>query len=224
MNKINTKITRLSKSVIKAAKGISSATLHEAYQKKGAVNNVIKCISAGTVLCGSAVTISCTPGDNLGLHVAIALSKPGDVLVATVNNYPEFGYWGEIMAVAAIVKGISGLVIDGCVRDFAELRRLRFPAFASGLCVKGTNKKSFHSINHPITLGTILINPGDLILGDDDGLVVIAQDRVPEVIKMAILRQKKEEWIIENLKNGRTTLELLGLDKEWSRIKSICNT
>jgi 4-hydroxy-4-methyl-2-oxoglutarate aldolase len=213
MDKINTKISRLHPSIITAAKGISSATLHEAYEKKGAVDNIIKSIYTGTVLCGSAITVSCTPGDNLGLHVAIALSEPGDVLVATVNNHPEFGYWGEIMAVAALEKRISGLVIDGCVRDFAQLCQLRFPTFASGLCIKGTNKKSFHSINHPITVGNILIHPGDLILGDDDGLVVIAQDHVPEVIKMATQRQEKEEWIIENLKKGKTTLELLGLDK-----------
>jgi 4-hydroxy-4-methyl-2-oxoglutarate aldolase len=219
MSKINTKITRLHKSVIKAARGISSATLHEAYYKKGAVDNFIKPISIGTVLCGSAMTVSCAPGDNLGLHVAIALSKPGDVLVATVNNHPEFGYWGEIMAVAALEKGISGLVIDGCVRDFAQLCRLHFPAFASGLCIKGTSKKSFHSINYPITVGNVLIHPGDLILGDDDGLVVIAHDHVPEVIKMASQRQEKEEWIIENLKKGKTTLELLGLDKALAEQK-----
>jgi 4-hydroxy-4-methyl-2-oxoglutarate aldolase len=213
MNKINTKISRLDTSLITAAKSISSATLHEAYEKNGAVENVIRPISVGMVLCGSAVTISCTPGDNLGLHVAIALAKPGDVLVATVNAHPDFGYWGEIMAVAALEKGISGLVIDGCVRDFAQLCQLRFPTFASGLCIKGTNKKSFDSINHPITLGKILINPGDLILGDDDGLVVVAQDHVPDVIKMATQRQEKEERIIEDLKKGKTTLELLGLDK-----------
>jgi len=217
MSKIKTEIKRLDKSVIKAAKKISCSTLHEAYDKKGAMSNIIKSVSTGTVpgtvLCGSAITVSCTPGDNLGLHVAIALCKPGDVLVATVNNHPEFGYWGEIMAVAALEKGISGLVIDGCVRDFAQLCQLRFPTFASGLCIKGTNKKSFHSINHPITLGKILINPGDLILGDDDGLVVVAQDHVPDVIKMATQRQEKEEGIIEDLKKGKTTLELLGLDK-----------
>ena len=213
MGKIRTKIKRLDKSVIKAAREISCSTLHEAYDKKGAVSNMIRSMATGVVLCGSAVTVSCTPGDNLGLHVAIALSKPDDVLVATVNNHPEFGYWGEIMAVAALQKGISGLVIDGCVRDFAQLRRLHFPAFASGLCIKGTSKKSFHSINYPITVGKILIHPGDLILGDDDGLVVIAHDYVSEAIKMAIQRQEKEAWIIENLKKGKTTLELFGLDK-----------
>lgn len=221
MSKIKTKIKRLDKSVIKAAREISCSTLHEAYDKKGAVSNMIRSTSTGTVLCGSAITVSCTPGDNLGLHVAIALSNPGDVLVATVNNHPEFGYWGEIMAVAALEQGISGLVIDGCVRDFAQLCRLRFPTFCRGLCIKGTNKKSFHSINYPIRFGRILVNPGDLILGDDDGLVVIAQEHVPDVIKTAIQRQEKEEWIIENLKKGKTTLELLGLKKAWLKIKSI---
>jgi 4-hydroxy-4-methyl-2-oxoglutarate aldolase len=213
MFQINQKIHRLGAMTIETAKKIPSATLHEAFGKKGAVDRKIKPINTGIVACGSALTVSCAPGDNLGIHVAIALAQPGDILVVTTNGDPDFGYWGEIMTVAAIEKGISGLVIDGCVRDSAQIRRLQFPVFAEGLCIKGTEKKSFDSINHARVVGNVLINPGDLILGDDDGLVVISQDKVDDSLKAAISHEKKEKRIIEDLKNGKTTLELLGLDK-----------
>ena len=213
MNNINKTIKRLDLLVIETAKKFPSATLHEAFEKKGAVDKKIKPIDTGMVACGSALTVSCAPGDNLGIHVAIALAEPGDILVVTTNGDSDFGYWGEIMTVAAIEKGISGLAIDGCVRDYAPIRKLQFPVFAGGLCIKGTKKEAFYSINHPITLGNVLVNPGDLILGDDDGLVVVSQDKVAEVLKKAIKHEKKEECIIEDLKRGKTTLELLGFDK-----------
>lgn len=213
MNNIHKTIKRLDLLVIETAKKFSSATLHEAFEKKGAVDRKIKPIDTGMVACGSALTVSCAPGDNLGIHVAIALAEPGDILVVTTNGNSDFGYWGEIMTVAAIEKGISGLVINGCVRDCAQISSLQFPVFAEGLCIKGTKKKSFDSINHAIVFGNVLINPGDLILGDDDGLVVISQDKVTDILKKAIRHEKKEERIIEDLKKGKTTLELFGFNK-----------
>jgi len=212
MNNINKEIVRLDPLVIETAKKIPSATLHEAFEKKGAVDRKIKPIDTGMVACGSALTVSCAPGDNLGIHVAIALAEPGDILVVTTNGDSDFGYWGEIMSVAAIEKGISGLVIDGCVRDCAQIRSLQFPVFAEGLCIKGTKKKSFDSINHPIVFGNVLINPGDLVLGDNDGLVVVSQDKVADILEKSISRKKKEKHIIEDLKKGKTTLELFGLN------------
>lgn len=213
MFQINQEINRLERIVVETAKKIPSATLHESLGKKGAVNRTIKPIFNGIVICGSALTVSCKAGDNLGLHVAIALAEPGDVLVATTDGNPDFGYWGEIMAVAAIEKGISGLVIEGCVRDYGPIRKLQFPIFAEGLCIKGTKKEIFYSINHPITFGNVLVNPGDLILGDEDGLVVVGQDKVADILEKAIMHEKKEERIIEDLRRGKTTLELLGFDK-----------
>jgi 4-hydroxy-4-methyl-2-oxoglutarate aldolase len=214
MNKVNQRINRLDPVLIEKVKFISSsATLHEAYDKKGDVDRHIKPIFSGMIICGSAFTVSCTPGDNLGLHVAITLARAGDVLVATTNGSRSFGYFGDIMSIAAIEKEISGLVIDGCVRDYASISKLKFPIFARGLCIKGTNKKSFYSINYPIKLGNIPVNPGDLILGDDDGVVVIAQDHVTEVVKKAIEREDKEKRMIRSLKEGKSTLEFLLINK-----------
>jgi 4-hydroxy-4-methyl-2-oxoglutarate aldolase len=213
MYNINKAIKRLDPLITETAKKISSSTLHEAFEKKGAVHRKIKPINPTMVTYGSALTVSCAPGDNLGIHVAIALAEPGDILVVTTNGDPDFGYWGEIMTVAAIEKGISALAIDGCVRDCAQISSLQFPVFAEGLCIKGTRKKSFDSINHAIVFGNVLVNPGDLILGDDDGLVVVSQDKVAEVLKIAIKHEKKEKRIIEDLKKGKTTLELFGFNK-----------
>ena len=213
MNSIHQEIKRLDSHLVEAAKALSSATLHEAYEKRGAAERTIKPVHPEMALCGSALTVSCESGDNLGLHVAIALAEPGDVLVATINGDPDFGYWGEIMAVAAIEKGIAGLAIDGCVRDLDPMLALKFPIFAKGLCIKGTKKKSFRSVNHPIQFGNVPVSPGDLVLGDADGVVVIAQDEVPEVIDKAVERERKEKIFLENLRKGKTTLELLGLDE-----------
>ena len=213
MYKINKATKRLNLLVIETAKKFSSATLHEAFEKKGAVDRKIKPLDTGMVACGSALTVSCPPGDNLGIHVAITLAEPGDILVVTTNGNSDFGYWGEIMTIAAIEKGISGLVIDGCVRDSAQIRSLQFPVFAEGLCIKGTKKKTFYSINHAIMFGNVLINPGDLILGDDDGLVVINQDKAADILEKAISHEKKEKAIIEDLKKGKTTLELFGFNE-----------
>jgi len=214
MYDINKNIKRLNRALMEKAKKISSASLHEAFGKRGALNRTIMPIFGGTVVCGSALTVSCCAGDNLGLHVAIAIAEAGDVIVAATNGSPDFGYWGQIMTVAANEKKIAGLVIDGCVRDYVQIRDLHFPIFARGLCIKGTKKEAFRSINHPIRLGNVLINPGDLVLGDADGVVVISYDRVADVIEKAIERDKKEEIIIENLKKGKNTLELLGLNNK----------
>jgi len=209
MNDINNEIKRLDPSVIETAKKFTSATLHEAFKKGGAIDRSIKPIDTGLVICGSAFTVSCAAGDNLGLHIALDLAEPGDVLVAETNGSADFGYWGEIMAAAAIQKGISGIVIDGCVRDYAQIRKLKFPIFSKGLCIRGTNKNLFYSINYPIVVGNVLINPGDLILGDEDGVVVIDQDQISEVIERAIEREKKEKLIIEGLNEGKSLRELL---------------
>jgi len=213
MFEVNQNIHRLGVSAIETAKKIPSATLHEAYEKKGAVDRTIRPLFANTVVCGSALTVSIPVGDNLGIHVAITLAKPGDILVVTTNGTPDFGYWGEIMTVAATEKGIVGLVIDGCVRDSSPIHKLQFPIFAKGLCIRGTKKKSFDSINHPIVFGNVLISPGDLVLGDDDGLVVISQTEVSDILEKAVRREQNEEHIIQNLKKGKTTLELFGMTK-----------
>ena len=206
-------ISRPPQNLIKEIGSLEAATVHEAYGGKGALASDIKPIDSLNRLCGPAVTVACRPGDNLMLHKAIYVAEPGDVLVATVGGYTEAGPWGEIMTLAAQARDIAGLIIDGSVRDSRSIRDLQFPVFSKALSIKGTTKDCLGLINHPIHMGGVTINPGDLILGDADGVVVVARPDLAEVLNKCKLRQEKEEKIKEELKKGKSTLELYGFDK-----------
>jgi len=207
------KILRPPQNLLKEIGFFETATVHEASGGKGALASDIKPIDSLSRLCGPAVTVACRPGDNLMLHKAIYVAEPGDVLVATVGGYKEAGPWGEIMTLAAQARGIAGLIIDGSVRDSRSITDLQFPIFSKSLSIKGTTKDSLGLINHPISIGGVTINPGDLILGDADGIVVVARQNLAEVLTKCKLRREKEEKIKEELKKGKSTLELYGFDK-----------
>jgi len=147
------------------------------------------------------------------LHKAIYVAEAGDVLVASVGGYREAGPWGEIMTLAAQARGIAGLIIDGSVRDSRSIMDLGFPVFSKSLSIKGTTKDCLGLINHPINMGGVTINPGDLILGDADGIVLIARQDLAQILSKCKLRREKEEKIKEELKKGKSTLELYGFDK-----------
>ena len=206
-------ISRPPKHFIGGFAAFDAATVHEASGGKGALSSGIKPIDPLSRLCGPAVTISCRPGDNLMLHRAIYAAEPGDVLVAAMGGYEEAGPWGEIMTIAAMERGIAGLIVDGSVRDSMRIIDLRFPVFCKSLCIKGTTKDCLGFINYPIIIGGVTIRPGDLIVGDADGVVSVAGEEVEEVLAACRLREKKEEKIKAELKRGRTTLEIYGLDK-----------
>lgn len=206
-------IVRPQQDLIKAIAAYEAATAHEAYGGQGALSSTIKPIDSGSLVCGPAITVSCRPGDNLILHKAIYVAEPGDVLVVTVGGYTEAGPWGEIMTLAAKARGIAGLIIDGSVRDSTAIKELQFPVFCKSLSIKGTTKHCPGLINHPINIGGVTINPGDLVLGDADGLVVLAQADVARVLAACKLRREKEERIKVELSKGKSTLELFGFDK-----------
>lgn len=207
------KILRPPQNLIKETASFETATVHEASGGKGALASDIKPIASRSRVCGPAVTVACRPGDNLMLHKAIYVAEPGDILVATVGEYREAGPWGEIMTLAAQARGIAGLIIDGSVRDSGSITALDFPVFSKSLSIKGTTKDCLGLINHPIHMGGVTIHPGDLILGDADGVVVVARQDLAEVLNKCKLRREKEEKIKEELKKGKSTLELYGFDK-----------
>jgi 4-hydroxy-4-methyl-2-oxoglutarate aldolase len=210
-------IQRVSKALVDSMKAFPTATIHEAYGARGALGCHIKPIHADMKLCGPVVTVKARPGDNLLIHKAIYVAQPGDVLLVDTTAYVEGGVWGGIMAVAAMQRGIAGLVTDGSVRDTAEMIKMGFPVFSQGISIKGTTKTCLGSINHPIQFQGVGIEPGDLIAGDADGVVVIARKDVPDVLQKAREREQKEAKIIEELKKGQTTLELYGFSKLLER-------
>jgi 4-hydroxy-4-methyl-2-oxoglutarate aldolase len=194
------------------ARSISSSTLHEAAGKIGALPSAIRPVFPGAAVCGPAVTVDAPGADNLWLHRAIYAANPGDVLVVRVAGQYEHGYWGEVMATAARKQGLGGLVIDGCVRDRMALEAIGFPVFARGLCIRGTGK-DFQArgwINAPLLLAGLVIHPGDLIVGDADGVVCIPREQAKETVRAGAARDSHESQILKRLEAGETTLDIYG--------------
>ena len=187
------------------------ATLYEASGRRGMVDPTIRPAWRGARVCGPAVTVECPPGDNLMLHVAVAHARPGVVIVATVGGYLLAGAWGEILTEAARARGVAGLVIDGAVRDIDAIEASGFPVFSRGLAIGSCTKERPGKLDAAIQLGGATVRPGDLVFGNADGLVIVEHDRIDEVYQAAAGRRRRELEIITKLREGRTTMELLGL-------------
>ena len=187
------------------------ATLYEAAGQRGMVDPGIRPAWPGAKVCGIAVTVACPPGDNLMLHRAVALSSAGSVIVADAGGYLRAGAWGEVLTVAAQSRGIRGLVIDGAARDMEAIAALGFPVFCRGLAIGACTKKQKGILNRTISLGGQAVHPGDIIVGGADGVVVIEHDHAESVYNAAVERQNRELTIMQGLREGKTTMELLGL-------------
>jgi 4-hydroxy-4-methyl-2-oxoglutarate aldolase len=187
------------------------ATLYEAAGLRGMVDPFIRPAWPGARICGVAATVECPPGDNLMLHHAVAAAKPGEVIVATTGGYLLAGAWGEILTVAAQVRGVAGLALDGAARDIEAIAGRKFPVFSRGLAIGAATKQRPGSLNKPIQFGGVMVRPGDIVFGDADGLVILDQDRVEEIYVAAVRRQNREADLIAQLRLGKTTIELLGL-------------
>jgi 4-hydroxy-4-methyl-2-oxoglutarate aldolase len=213
MAHVMTKIVRPAKELIDSYRGIGTATIHEASGKKGAVDFNIKPISRGVRICGPAFTVQCHPLDNLMLHKALEKGQPGDVLVATVGGQYEGGYFGGLMATSAVARNLGGLAIDGCIRDSEELIQMGFPIFCRGFSIRGTSKNVLGSINHPILFGGVLVHPGDLILGDDDGMVIVSREECKSVLEKSLQRIENEKKKATQLAAGVSSVEFNKLGK-----------
>lgn len=213
-----TNIGRPSPEIIASFQNIASATIHEAAGKKGYISYRIKPIAKGMKICGPAFTVNCPPGDNMMLHKAIERAKPGDVIVATVGGAEDYGYWGDLMAVNAKARGIGGLCLEGCIRDSAEIIKLGFPIFSTGLCIRGTGKGALGTINYPLMFGNQLVNPGDLIVGDDDGLVVVQREFCEEVLEKAQARVAAEIVKEQVLATGVSSVEYNKLEPKFQAV------
>jgi 4-hydroxy-4-methyl-2-oxoglutarate aldolase len=204
--------TRLPAELVAVARGLPTPTLHEAGGKVGALPSAIKPVAPGFRFGGSALTVQSPPGDNLWLHRALDIAQPGDVLVVSVSGAYEHGYWGEIMTTMAKVRGLAGLVIDGCVRDGALLAEIGFPVFSRGLCIRGTGKDygAIGWLNAPVLMGNITVHAGDLVVGDGDGVVVVPQARAAAVVARSVQREADESAILKRLQAGESTMQVYG--------------
>jgi 4-hydroxy-4-methyl-2-oxoglutarate aldolase len=192
---------------------LGAATVHEAQGGTGALDSAIKPLDPDTVLAGRALTVSSAPADNLAIQYAATIARPGDVLVVDAKGYREAGAWGDVLTAFAQHRGIAGLVIDGAVRDRRAIVEANFPVFARGLSIKGTGKFAPGGVNVPISCGGAAVRPGDVVVGDADGVVIVDGGAIEEVLARSEAREAKELAFRKSFAEGRTPLELMGLQE-----------
>ena len=171
----------------------------------------IKPAWAGARLAAPAYPVACRAGDNLAVHVAVARAPAGSALAVNAHQ-EELGFWGEVLTTAAEARGLTGLVIDGCVRDIAALESHRFAVFSTGVALPGAAKVAGGSVGRPTLVGDVGVEPGDWLVGDADGVVVVPGAQLDQVAAAGTARQQRESGLFDRLRAGATTLELLGLD------------
>jgi 4-hydroxy-4-methyl-2-oxoglutarate aldolase len=208
---VYSKIRRADPEVTKLLGELGSATVHEAQGRVGLMKPYMRPIYTSAKVGGPAVTVSCTPGDNLMIHAAVEVCQPGDVLVVTITADCTDGYFGDLLATSLQSRGVAGLVIDAGVRDVTDITAMGFPIWSRAISSQGTVKATAGWVNIPVVCAGALVNPGDVIVGDMDGVVVVPYEDAAEVAKASDQRRIKEEGNRKRLKAGELGLDMYGL-------------
>ena len=204
-------IERADRNAVDGLAALGTATVHEAIGRRGFAGPQLRPIQHGTRLAGTAVTVSSHPGDNLMIHAAVEVCREGDVLVVASTAPSTHGVFGELLASSLRARGVRALVTDAGVRDTAELREMGFAVWSQHVSCQGTVKASAGSVNVPVVLGQVVVNPGDVVCGDDDGVVVVARDEAAWALELSRERTAREDRTRARLAAGELGVDIYGL-------------
>lgn len=207
-------IERADPAVVDRLADVGTATVHEAMGRIGYVGPFLRPIQQDTKIAGSAVTVLSHPGDNVMIHAAVEVCQPGDVLVVANTAPSTHGMFGELLATSLLTRGVRGLVIDAGVRDTADLRSMGFPVWTQHVSCQGTVKATPGSVNVPVVLGGVVVQPGDVVCADDDGVVIVERERAEWALERSQDRLDREAAMRARLATGELGVDIYGLRQQ----------
>ncbi|AUV83580.1 dimethylmenaquinone methyltransferase [Salinigranum rubrum] len=219
MHTVNPDIERPDREVVAAFEGVPSSIASDVTGNvRFAMDSGIKPVYEGADLAGTAVTVKAEPGDNLVIHKAITMAEPGDVLVIDANGYVETGHLGELMCASCKANDLAGIVIDGAIRDRLDIAEMEFPVYARGVHPQGPLKQNAGSINVTVTCGNVAVDPGDVLVGDDEGVTVVPRAEAERVLEAAKEKMTAEKNTRERVEDGEYLFEMKGYDKLYEEL------